>query len=109
MEFGAVLRSADDHAFGRANHQAAGLQIDLLFRRGAQLSPELVGALNDRDVDRVFEIGFADDPCLPVRRTLFVRRLEAVETEDLEAGTGEMICRGAAHGAEAHDYDIKLA
>src|SRR5207302_4336691 len=66
MFFGAPLRAGHDCAFRAADHQPAGLSQQgtpgLLF----QFCPKFVGALDERYVKRMLEIGFADDARLPV-------------------------------------------
>src|SRR5688572_33330143 len=57
----------------------------------------------------MLEIGFADDPRLSVRRAEFMRRLEAIDAQDVQARTGKMINRRAAHCAKSdHDHIIFL-
>ena len=58
---GAATRAADQRAIGRADHQAAGFQKELMARLLFKFGPQFVGPLNERDVEGILEIGFAND------------------------------------------------
>ena len=68
--------------------------------------PELIGALHDRDVGRIFVIGLADDAGLSVRGAEGVGRREAIEADHAAAAAGQMVGRGAPHGAEADNCHV---
>jgi hypothetical protein len=103
---GAALRADEEDAVGRADHQAAGLLEELSAGGFFQVGPQLIGALDERHVERVLEIGLADDAGQAVRGTEIVRRFEAIKTQDALPARGEVIGRGAAHRAEAGDDNI---
>ena len=55
----------------------------------------------------MFEVGFADDAGLAVRRSQGMGRMKLVEAEDADSAFREMINGGAAHRAQARDDDIE--
>src|SRR6266480_2825666 len=107
MYLGTPLRARDDRAVGPADHQTAGSSKEPLSSILLQIRPKFVGALDERHVKRILEIGFADDARLPVRRTQSVRRVEAVQAERFLSAPGQMACRRAAHRAQADNDDIE--
>ena len=74
--------------------------------RDSSVAPPIVGGAHQRDVERVLEVGGADDARLAVRRAAIVRRVEAVEAEHAQAAARERARRRGAHGAEACDDDV---
>ena len=102
----APLRAADHRALRPTDHQAARLPEKSAAGFRFQLRPQFVGALNQGDVNRMFEIGLADDSCFPVRRTISVRRREPVEPQHPLAAPGEMKGGRAAHRAQPDNDHI---
>jgi hypothetical protein len=103
---GAASRAGDERTVGRADHQAAGLLEERSAGLTLQLRPQLVRAPDERYVERVLEVGLADDARAPVRGAECVRGRPAVEAGDAEAAAGELVGGGAPHGAEADDQDV---
>jgi hypothetical protein len=66
-----------------------------------QLMPEVVSALNERDVIGMFVIGLTDDARIAVRGAVVVGGTETFEPEDALAARGKMIGGGAAHASES--------
>src|SRR5205823_8626252 len=64
--------------------------------------------LDERDIERVFELGFANDSRQAVGGTEIVGRMKSVQAEDAKAAFREMISCGTAHRAEANDDDFVL-
>src|SRR6266566_3337697 len=64
---GASQRSRYDHPFERADHQSASNLHEWAAARILQLSPQLVGAPDERHVERVLKVGLADDATVTVR------------------------------------------
>ena len=62
-----------------------------------------VGALEQRHVIRVLEIGQADDARFAVRAAAVVSGWKAIEAQDVGAALGEVIQSGAADAACAQD------
>src|SRR4029450_9817617 len=71
--------AAHPHAVFAPDHQTAGLAPQQSTTLLLELSPQLVGALDQRDVARILEVRLADDPGLAVRGPERVRWREAIE------------------------------
>src|SRR5262245_60281845 len=71
------------------DHQAARLPKDVAPRFFFQVSPQLVGTLDERHVEGMLEVCFTDDAGLSVRRAEGVRRRKAVEAEHSFAASGD--------------------
>src|SRR5215467_7010503 len=74
----------------------------LLFK----CSPQFVRPLDERDIERIFEIRFANDSGQSMRRAEIVRRMKLIQAEHTKAALGEMKRRGTAHCAQANDDDF---
>jgi hypothetical protein len=103
---GARTRAGDHLGVGRPEHQPA--RHGQEPRAGTLLEPppELVRALDDRDVQRLLEVGLADDPSAAVRRAERVRRPVAVEAEHALPARGELERGLAAHRTEPDHSDV---
>src|SRR6516162_4696569 len=94
-----------DHAIGQdeatvASHQSASSNFFQLF-------PKLVGPQNQRHELAALADCLTGDARLAVRGTLIVRRIEAVDADDLRPQFRSLIERGTADCAEADDHDVR--
>ena len=105
---GAPQRARHDHPILRADHQSAGDLHQRCAARVLQLAPQLVRALNERDIQRVLEISLPNDPAVTMRRTQRVPGSELLETEHPHPSAREMKQCSAPHRAEA-DHDDFVA
>ena len=94
------VRRADRQAAGRHQQPPPGAPLERL--------PVLVGALHQRHVERVLEVGLADDAGAALRRAAGVRQRELLEAEDAPAAPRQLGERRRAHRAEA-DHDRVVA
>ncbi len=92
-----ALRSQNQRAI--AGEQAAA-------RRRLQLFPDLVGAQHQGHEVAAFADGFASNAGVAVRRSLIVRRVEAVNADRACAQLGQLVERRAAHRSQPNDDDI---
>ena len=102
----ATQSTRDYHTVREADHQAA---VDGHQRRSAallELPPELVGAPHQRNVERVLEVGLADDAAIAVRRAEGVSLRELIEAEHTPAAQSELAKRSASHRAEPQDNRV---
>src|ERR1019366_9573644 len=74
-------RAADDCAVGGSDHESTVDCHQRLPRRLLQLRPELICALDERNVQRVLEIHLADYPAVAMRRAHAVRRFELLDSK----------------------------
>ena len=106
--FGASLRSPDEDAAGFTQHEAACLEQKLTVCFLFKLHPQFVCALHQGHVQRMLEIGFADDSCRTVRRTELVRGFESVQTQDAPPPFGNVPGGGTAHCPQTSDDDVVI-
>ena len=86
---GAVERAGDEAAVGRPDGEAAGGHEQPRAGLGLERLPRGVGALHQRHVERMLEVGLADDPRAALRRAAGVRQRELLEAEDTPAAAGQ--------------------
>ena len=68
----------------------------------------MIGALDQRDIQGMLEIGLANDPGETVRGTQGMRGLKPVKPQDSPPTRSQVISSGAAHGPQPNDDDIVL-
>ena len=97
-------RAGHQRAVGRADFGDSRDLEQSVSSRGLKLTPQAVGAPQQRHVGGVLEIPQADDSRRPVGRPAFVARHEAIQPDDALAPAGQMPDRCAAHRPQA-DHD----
>ena len=90
-------RARHEQPIGLADHQRAGLAQQRLIGRHAQLAPQLIGPLHQRDIRRVFVVGLANHPRFTVRRAEVVRRPELVKPNHRDPAARQMPGRRRPH------------
>src|SRR5258705_10232969 len=78
-------------------------------RRLLQLAPQRVGALYQRHVGRMLEIGEPDDARCAMRGTAVVAGREPFDAQDALAAACKPMERGAAHHAKPDHDDVEMA
>jgi hypothetical protein len=106
---GGLLRTGDCLRRFAADVERAGHGQETRTTHRLELSPQLEGLAQQRDVERTLEVGGADDARISVRRPVRMGRRIAVETDDLGAALGEPPGGGGAHDAAANDGDLHLS
>ena len=72
-----------------------------------EFMPQLIRPSDDRDVMRMLEIDFANDPALAMRRAARVPGRKLLQAQHAPSAPRKMGCRRAAHGAESNDDDVE--
>ncbi len=103
---GAVERAGDDAAVGASDHQRAAPRDQPPAGRRLQPRPAFVGALQQRDIVGVLEVGHAHDPRGAMTRPAIVHGAELLDTEHVDATAGEGGSGRRAHRAEADDDHV---
>ncbi len=103
---GAVERAGDDDAVGASDHQRAAPRDQPPAGRRLQPRPAFVGALQQRDIVGVLEVGHAHDPRGSMTRPAIVHGAELLDTEHVDATAGEGGSGRRAHRAEADDDHV---
>jgi hypothetical protein len=107
-----MLRRAAEHAAHkspmlRPDHQSTRDGQQTLAGISLELVPQLVCAPQQRDVTRILEIDFANDPTLAMRRSARVPWRKLFEAKHALSAPREMTRRRATHGAESNDDDVE--
>ena len=106
----AVEGAGDEASVGRPDGQAAGGHEQARAGLGLERLPRGVGALHERHVERVLEVGLADDAGAALRRAAGVRQRELLEADDPPAAPGQLGERRGPHRAQAdHDRVVEHA
>src|SRR5690348_14501800 len=103
MFAGAPDRTGDEHAAPLSDHQSASLMKQSMRGATLEIGPELVGALDQRDVMWMLVVRLADDSRQPVGRSQVMGWSEAIEARDANAALCQVIQRGAPHRPKADD------
>ena len=98
---GAAERARHELSVARSDHQTADLVQQRLARPNLELAPEIVRAAQDRDIHRMLEVRFANDPAVAVRRSERVPWRPAIQAQHSAAAKREVARRRAPHRAEA--------
>src|SRR5919106_1420582 len=69
--------------------------------------PQLVGAMEERNIGGILEIGLPDDAGPAVARAPVVRGTKLFDAQYRATSCGDLIRRRAPHRAEAHDDHIE--
>src|SRR2546425_7505379 len=99
-------RSFHHDAVWRTDHEPTGLEEQPLTGCLGQLSPQFVRALDQWNVERMFEIGFPDDTRLAVRRSKRVRWMQSVEPENFAALPRKLKRGRTAHCAQPRNDHV---
>src|SRR5450759_819650 len=102
----ASQRAGDDHSVARADHEPARDLHQRCSARRLQLAPQFVRSLDQRHVQRMLEVGLANNATVPVRRAELVCLRELLESQNAEATACEMKQRRAAHRAQSDDNGV---
>jgi hypothetical protein len=101
-----IQRALEERIVLGAGVDRAGDDEQFLARRRFDLTPELVGAPEQRHIGRILVVGHADDPADAVGRTHVVWDVEAFEAENLQAAPGHMPGSGASHASDPDDDHV---
>lgn len=93
-------------AFFSDTEQAGEVEEGLLDF-GLEFAPEVIAAMEKRDVVGVEEVGFADDAGVAVGAALVVAGREGVDAGDAQALGGQVAEGGGTHGTDAGDDDVE--
>jgi hypothetical protein len=104
---GGHQRAVHEHPVVRTDIEAAGRPQQSLAGLLGQLAPEREGTSREGRINRVLEVGRADDAGLAMRGSTLVRRVKGVAGANTQPGAGEGARRGAAHDAEAGNKHVK--
>ena len=91
---------------GRGQHQTAAARHQTLPGRGLELLPNLIGAQHQWHELAPFANRLPRDARFAMRRTLIVRRSEAVDADGAGLQLGGLIQRSAADRAQTDDEDV---
>lgn len=102
-------RTCNNHPLRRPDHQTAGDCHQSLTGTLFELSPQVIGTLHQRDVQRVLEILLTDYAAVSVRRALGMPGPELLDAEDPSAKLCQMKEGRATHRAQSDDNCVKVS
>src|SRR5688572_18385683 len=112
MVYGMGLRAfestGEQQSIFRAGHDAAGPDQKGLTGLSLQLGPQLEGASDERDVQRMLIVCLPDDARVSVGGAHGMRGIQPIERDDACAPSSERGCTRAAHGSESDDTYVEI-
>ena len=104
----ATQRARHDHSARRSNHEAASDLYQGFSATLLQLTPKVVGSLDQGDIERMLEVRLPDDATVAVRGAERVSLVILLQPENAQAAAREVKKRCAPHCAES-DYNGVIA
>ncbi len=105
MFYRGTPNAADDLAIFRPNGEHADLAQDAHTRLSFDFAPKLEGALHERHIGGIFEVGLPDHAALAARRAEIVTAAELIEANRARAALRTMREDRTAH-PETHDCNV---
>src|SRR5262249_31792676 len=102
-------RAGDELAVRGAELDDAGDLEQRFARLALERTPQRDRGAHQRHVGRMLEVAEPDDAGLAVRRAAVVAGRELFDADRAHAAPGEMVKRGAAHGAEPDHRNVETA